>query len=52
MKPLIYVTRSLPLEIVRKLEERFQLCFWEEEDFVMLEQAIEQAETEYKNASF
>jgi lactate dehydrogenase-like 2-hydroxyacid dehydrogenase len=49
MKPLIYVTKSLPEKIVLELQEKFQLCVWEEKDFAILEQAVEQAEGNLEN---
>lgn len=52
MKPLIYVTKSLPKEIISVLEENFRLSFWEEEDLVILEQAVEQAEIGHNKHDF
>lgn len=52
MKPLIYVTKSLPKEIFLELQEKFQLSVWEEEDFIIFEQAVEQADVDYRNTNY
>lgn len=43
MKPTIYITRRLPNELILRLQGHFQIIIWEEEDFRILEQAIENA---------
>jgi lactate dehydrogenase-like 2-hydroxyacid dehydrogenase len=52
MKPLIYVTKSLPNEIVLELQDKFQLSVWEEEDFLIFEHAVEQADVDYRNTNY
>jgi lactate dehydrogenase-like 2-hydroxyacid dehydrogenase len=52
MKPLIYVTKSLPKEIALELQEKFQLSIWEEEDFTIFEQAVEQADLDFRNMKY
>lgn len=52
MKPLIYVTKNLPNAIVLELQEKFELSFWEDEDFAILEQAVEQADVDHKVTSY
>jgi lactate dehydrogenase-like 2-hydroxyacid dehydrogenase len=44
MKPKIYITKSLPDEIVLELLENFEISVWEEEDFAILEHAEEKAD--------
>jgi glyoxylate reductase len=52
MKPKIYITKSLPDEIVLELLENFQISFWEEEDFEILEHAVEKADENSRKTDY
>ncbi len=52
MKPKIYITKSLPDEIVLELLENFQISVWEEEDFAILEHAVEKADGENRKTEY
>lgn len=42
----------MPNEVVLLLQENFQITIWEEEDFGILEQAIENDDRDTSNAAF
>ncbi|MCQ6277654.1 hypothetical protein [Bacillus sp. EB600] len=52
MKPKIYITKSIPDEIVLELLKNFQISVWEEEDFVFLEHALERADGDSRNTDY
>ena len=52
MKPKIYITKSLPDEIVLELLENFQISVWEEEDFEILGHAVEKADENSRKTDY